>query len=282
MTTAEDLAAARTLLFVPGHRPDRFATAAASGADVIILDLEDAVAPRRKERARENVARYLDDAGPAVVRVNAAGTPWHDADLAMLGTRACAVMLPKAADPHLIEQLTARLRPDTPIIPLIETASGVLRATALCACPGVARAAFGSLDLAAQLGVDPTDRAALQHAQSMIVLASASAGLPEPIDGVTTTVTDDQAVRADADHGRRLGFTAKMCIHPHQLAAVRAVFTPSAEQQNWARAVLAAADGSATVLDGHMIDQPVVARARRLLAAAADPTETSTKETTHE
>jgi citrate lyase subunit beta/citryl-CoA lyase len=265
------LAAARTLLFVPGHRPDHFATAAASGADVIILDLEDAVAPQRKEQARENVARYLDDAGPAVVRINAAGVPWHEADLAMLGARACAVMLPKAEDPDPIEQLTARLRPDTPIIPLLETANGVLRAAALCACPGVGRAAFGSLDLASQLGVDPTDRDALEHAQSTIVLASASGGLPGSIDGVTTTVTDDQAIRADAEHGRRLGFTAKMCIHPNQLAAVRAVFTPSAEQQNWARAVLAAADGSATVLDGHMIDKPVVARARRLLAAAAGP-----------
>jgi citrate lyase subunit beta/citryl-CoA lyase len=99
----------------------------------------------------------------------------------------------------------------------------------------------------------------------VIVLASAAAGLPGPIDGVTTTVTDDRAVRVDAEYGRRLGFTAKMCIHPTQLAAVRAVFSPSAEQQRWARAVLAAADGSASVLDGHMIDQPVVARARRLL-----------------
>jgi citrate lyase subunit beta/citryl-CoA lyase len=272
MTIANRLAAARTLLFVPGHRPDRFARAAASGADLIILDLEDAVAPQRKEQARENVARYLDEAGPAVVRVNAAGTPWHEGDLAMLGARACAVMLPKAEDPHLIEQLTARLRPGTPIVPLLETANGVLGATALCAAPGVGRAAFGSLDLTAQLGVDPTDRDALQHAQSMIVLASAANGLPGPIDGVTTTVSDDQAVRADAEHGRRLGFTAKMCIHPDQLAVVRAVFTPAAEQQNWARAVLAAAaDGSATVLDGRMIDQPVVARARRVLAAAADP-----------
>jgi len=271
MTTAEHLAAARTLLFVPGHRPDRFAKAAASGADMIILDLEDAVGPQYKEQARANVARYLDDAGPAVVRTNAAGTPWHDADLAMLGTRACAVMLPKAEDPQLLEQLTAQLHLGTPIVPLLETATGLLHAAALCACPGVGRAAFGSLDLAADLGVDPADRDALQHARSMVVLASASCDLPGPIDGVTTTVTDDQAVRADAERGRRLGFTAKMCIHPSQLAAVRAVFTPSAEQQEWARAVLAAADGSATVLDGHMIDQPVVTRARRLLAAAAEP-----------
>ena len=96
-------------------------------------------------------------------------------------------------------------------------------------------------------------------------------------------MTDDRAVRADAEHGRRLGFTAKLCVHPNQLAAVRAVFTPSAEQQDWARAVLAAAaDGSAAVLDGHMIDQPVVARARRLLAAAADLDRDSTKETPDE
>jgi len=271
MTSAEHLAAARTLLFVPGHSPDRFAKAAASGADVIILDLEDAVAPQQKEAARANVARYLDEAGPAVVRVNAVGTPWHDADVEMLGGRACAVMLPKAEDPHVIEQVTGRLQRGTPIVPLLETSTGVLHAASLCAGPGVGRVAFGSLDLAAQLGVDPADRNALQHARSMVVLASASCGLPGPVDGVTTTVTDDQTVRADAEYGRRLGFAAKMCIHPTQLAAVRAVFTPSAEQQEWARAVLAAADGSATVLDGHMIDQPVVTRARRLLDAAGDP-----------
>ena len=265
MSIDERLAAARTLLFVPGHRPDRFAKAAGSGADVIILDLEDAVAPRDKEQARGHVARYLDEAGPVLVRVNAAATPWHDADLAMLGHRACAVMLPKAEDPGVIERLTARLRLGTPVIPLMETAAGVLRAPALCACPGVARAAFGSLDLAAQMGVDPADRDALHHARSVIVLASAAGGMPGPIDGVTTTVTDDRAVHADAEYGRRLGFTAKMCIHPTQLAAVRAVFSPSPEQQQWARAVLAVADGSATVLDGQMIDQPVVVRARRLL-----------------
>jgi citrate lyase subunit beta/citryl-CoA lyase len=265
MRIDERLSTARTLLFVPGHRPDRFAKAAGSGADAIILDLEDAVAPRDKEQARGDVARYLDEAGPVLVRVNAAGTPWHDVDLAMLGDRACAVMLPKAEDPDVIEKLTAGLRRGTPVIPLLETAAGVLRAPALCACPGVVRAAFGSLDLAAQLGVDPADRDALHHARSVIVLASAAAGLPGPIDGVTTTVTDDRAVRADAEHGRRLGFAAKMCVHPTQLAAVRAVFSPSTEQQDWARAVLAAADGSATVLHGQMIDQPVVARARRLL-----------------
>ena len=266
------LATARTLLFVPGHRPDRFARAAGSGADAVILDLEDAVAPPYKDRARENVARHLDGAGPAVVRVNAAGTAWHDADLAMLGARACAVMLPKAEDPQLIERLTARLRPDTPVVPLFETAAGVQGAAALSGCTGVARTAFGNLDLAAQLGVDPDDHDALRHARSMIVLASVAAGLPGPVDGVTTTVTDDQAVRKDAEHGRRLGFAGKLCIHPRQLATVGAVFAPSAEQQQWARAILAAAaDGSAAVLDGHMIDQPVVARARKLLDLGGNP-----------
>ena len=265
MRIDERLVTARTLLFVPGHRPDRFAKAAGSGADVIILDLEDAVAPRYKQQARDNVAHYLEKAGPVIVRVNAAGTPWHDADLAMLGERTCAVMLPKAEEPHLVERLTARLRRGTSIVPLLETAAGVLRAPALCACRGVVRAAFGSLDLAAQLDVDPADHDALRHARSVIVLASAASGLPGPIDGVTTTVTDDRAVRADAEHGRRLGFAAKMCVHPTQLAPVRAVFSPSPKQQEWARAVLAAADGSASVLDGQMIDQPVVVRARRLL-----------------
>jgi citrate lyase subunit beta/citryl-CoA lyase len=184
----------------------------------------------------------------------------------MVREHRCAVMLPKAEDPQIIAELAARLHPDSSILPLLETATGVLDAGKICAAPGVVRGVFGSLDLAAQLRVDPADRQALLHARSAVVLAAASAGLPGPVDGVSTAIRDRDVVRVDAEHGAALGFTGKLCIHPDQVAPVHAVFTPSAEQLRWAGAVLAASRGAVTVLDGRMVDKPVVDRARRLLA----------------
>ena len=275
MRTTSDLPGsvreARTLLFVPGHRPDRFAKAAAAGADLVILDLEDAVAAADKDRARDEVVAHLDGAGPAVVRVNGAGTPWYEADVAALRDRRCAVMVPKAEPGAALEDLMGRLAAGTPVVALVETASGVLGAAEVARIPGVTRLAFGSLDLAAQLDVDPADHAALTHARAAVVIACAAAGLPGPVDGVTPAVDDMEAVREDAEHGRRLGFTAKLCIHPRQLAAVRSVFTPSPARRAWARAVLALADGPVAVLDGQMVDAPVVARALSILATEGDP-----------
>lgn len=168
----------RSFLFVPGDRPDRFAKAAASGADVVVLDLEDAVAPGRKEQAREHVRHWLSGGNRAVVRINAAGTPWHDDDVAAVGA-AVAVMVPKAEEP---------LDLGVPTIPLIETAAGVLNAVAICAGKCVLRPALGSVDLAAQLGVDHRSHEALRHARSDLVLAAAAAGCGAPIDGVTTAL----------------------------------------------------------------------------------------------
>jgi citrate lyase subunit beta / citryl-CoA lyase len=148
-----ETADARTYLFVPGDRPDRFGKAAASGADVVILDLEDAVSPDHKEAARDHVSRWLERR-PAIVRINGIGTSWHDDDIAMAAghpAMVSAVMVPKAEDPQLLGSLIRRLPARTGIIPLIETAAGVLQAASLCGLPGVIRPAFGSLDLAAQL-----------------------------------------------------------------------------------------------------------------------------------
>jgi len=256
------VAAARSLLFVPGNRPDRFAKAAASGADVVVLDLEDAVAAAEKPGARTQVDGWLARGRRCVVRINAAGTEWFDDDVAMVRAHRCVVMLPKSEDPHVVRELAAR----SPVVPLLETATGVLRAREVCATQGVVRPAFGSLDLAAELAVDPADRLALMHARSAVVLTSASAGLPGPVDGVSTAIRDPDAVRADAEHSAALGFTGKLCIHPGQLASVHAAFDPSPEQVRWARTVLAAADGGVTALDGRMVDKPVLDRARGLLA----------------
>ncbi|MCR6484912.1 CoA ester lyase [Amycolatopsis sp. OK19-0408] len=262
-----NLSTARTFLFVPGDRPDRFGKAAASGADVVVLDLEDAVAPDRKPEARRHLRAWLREGGAAVVRVNAPGTPWHDDDLAMAAEAAAAVMVPKAEDPAALAAIARRV---PAIVPLVETAAGVLGAPAVCAAPSVVRPAFGSVDLGAQLGVDHRSHDALRHARATLVLAAAAAGCAAPIDGVTTALDDPAALRADTEHAAMLGFTAKLCVHPRQVDVVHDAFAPSEEDVAWARRVVAAAgDGAAVAHGGEMIDRPVLLRAQAVLARAA-------------
>ncbi|MFJ9174407.1 HpcH/HpaI aldolase/citrate lyase family protein [Streptomyces sp. NPDC102360] len=263
----EAIAAARSFLFVPGDRPDRYAKAHASGADLVIIDLEDAVAPADKDAARGHVAAWLAAGHRPVVRVNAPGTSWSEADLAMAAEHGCPVMVPKSEDPQALSEIAARTAGRCPVIALIETARGVLRAHAVSEAPGVVRLAFGNVDLAADLGVAHDDHLALAHARSQVVLAAAAAGLCPPIDGVTTGVRDTDALAADVTHGRRLGFAGKLCIHPAQLPPVASGFAPSDAELAWARSVLAAGD-TVTTVDGQMVDRPVLERARRLLAQA--------------
>ncbi|MGW1783986.1 HpcH/HpaI aldolase/citrate lyase family protein [Streptomyces sp. NPDC002143] len=256
------LASARTLLFVPGHRPDRFAKAAVSGADAIVLDLEDAVGPDAKTQARENVRAWLADGGTGIVRINAPGTPWYEEDVAAVDAGPCTVMLPKASQPGQVASLLDRLAPGSRVLPLLETAVGVLDARSVCAVPGVVRAAFGSVEL----GVDPDDRTALAYARSQIVLASAAAGVAPPLDGVTTAVDDEPGLTADTAHAAVLGFTGKLCIHPRQVPVVHTAFAPPRQERERAREIVdAAGDGSVAVVNGRMIDKPVVDRARHLL-----------------
>jgi len=254
------IAEARSFLFVPGDRPDRFAKAAAAGADVVVLDLEDAVAPAAKEEARAHVAAWLAEGHRAVVRVNAAGTPWHAADVAA-ARDAVAVMVPKAERPSDLDGLPS-------VLPLVETARGIAAAAGLCAAPGVVRPVFGSIDLAADIGVDPLSRTALLHARSSLVLAAAVAGCAPPVDGVTMALSDVDAVRDDTRHAVELGFTGKLCVHPRQVPVVHEAFRPSDEEVAWARSVLAVGDGVAAV-DGRMVDRPVLLRARRVLDRAS-------------
>lgn len=264
-----DLRLARSFLFVPGDRPDRFAKATASGADQVVLDLEDAVQPDRKDAARRSVAGWLAAGGTGLVRINGAGTEWHAEDVAMAAEHGCPVMLPKA-DADSATKVTRALRPDADMIALAETAAGVLGAAATCSAPGVVRVAFGSVDLGTEIGLDASDYDVLAMARSALVLASAASGLPAPIDGVTVGLRDADAVRTDAVAAAHLGFGAKLCVHPNQVVTVNEVFTPSdAECRQAAAVVQAAGAGGAGVLDGKMIDRPVLDRARRLLARAA-------------
>ncbi|MFC4003872.1 HpcH/HpaI aldolase/citrate lyase family protein [Prauserella oleivorans] len=267
----DEVARARTLLFVPGHRPDRFAKAAAAGADGVVLDLEDAVSPADKDAAREHVRAWLADGNAAVVRVNGADTEWHDDDLAALTGLVTVVMLPKSEAASEVTATAAALGSGSGIVPLIETAEGVLGAREICAAPVTVRPAFGSIDLAAQLGVNPDSQRALLQARSSLVLAAAAAGCAAPLDGVTAALDDQQRLVGDTEHALELGFTGKLCVHPRQIAPVHAALAPSEDELRWARGVLAAAAGeSVAVYEGQMVDRPVILRAQRILSRAGE------------
>jgi citrate lyase subunit beta/citryl-CoA lyase len=270
MTGEHDtLSLARSWLFVPGDRPERFAKAAASTADVVICDLEDAVAPAAKAEARAQVRSWLEAGGRACVRINAADTAWYEQDIDAIGAASglLAVMVPKAENADIIGTLSHALPHQVDVIALVETALGVVEINAIASAPRVVRLAFGSLDYA--LDIDAAhEPEALLLPRVQLVLASRSAGLPGPVDGVTTALQDRTALIADAGRARRLGLTGKLCIHPRQLADVNAAFSPTAADLAWAARVIAAFDGSAAVidLDGHMVDRPVFDRARRIVA----------------
>jgi len=266
---AELVRLARTLLFVPGNRPQRFGKAQAAQPDIVIIDLEDAVGPPEKDAAREHAAAWLAAGNAAMVRINAPDTAWHAADLALVAQHRMPVMVAKAERAEQLERIT-EMAPGAPLVPLIETAAGVRAVHELSAVAGVTRLAFGSIDLGNELGVNPDDRTALLLHRSLLVLASAAAGLAPPIDGVTTVFTETDTVTSDMRYARSLGVTAKLCIHPAQVAAVHRAMAPSESEIDWAGEVLAAAehaDGSAVAVNGQMIDVPVVERARRILAA---------------
>ncbi len=248
--------AATTFLFVPGDRPDRFGKAVACGADVVLLDLEDAVAPAAKDSARAAVAEWLES-NRAMVRINAPGTPWFAADAELVAGRGVPVMVPKAETPGVLAGFRE-------VVALVETARGVEGAGALAAVPSVRRLAFGSVDLAAELGVAPEDREPFAYARSRLVIASAAAGLAPPVDGVTTDLRDDSRLDEDVRYARRMGFGGKLCIHPRQVGPVRAGFAPTEAERAWARRVVTAGD-SVSVVDGRMVDKPVLARARHIL-----------------
>ncbi|MGM5068722.1 HpcH/HpaI aldolase/citrate lyase family protein [Rhodococcus qingshengii] len=264
--SARRAAVARTFLFVPGTRPDRFDKAAASGADVVILDLEDAVAGSDKDTARDNVVAWLAGGGQALVRVNSRTSPHWAGDVEAITEVGVAIMVPKADDPQALAELGEKV----PVVALIETARGVLAAPAISSVPGVVRTALGHIDLAAEIGVDPGERAALLHARSSLVIAAAAAGIDSPIDGVTTNLTDATVLESDVLYGKSLGFSGKLCIHPSQIKPARIALTPTSSEVEWAHRITAAlsADGGVVSVDGHMIDPPVVARATRILSTA--------------
>ena len=275
------LACARSFLFVPADRPERYAKALASGADAVIIDLEDAVAPAARAAARAALrtawpALAAADRARLLVRINAEGTPWHADDVALVAALVrqglAGVVLSKAECASTLAALAAAC-PGAALLPLVESAEGAAALDALAGAPQVLRLVLGHLDLQLDMGMAcGPDQAELAPLRWALVLASRRAGLAAPVDGVTTATGDAAALAQDTARSRRWGFGAKLCIHPAQIATVHATLAPSAAECAWAERVLAAAvaaAGGVCVLDGRMVDTPVITLARQTLERQA-------------
>lgn len=270
--------AARTYLFVPGNRPERFEKALQSGADRVVLDLEDAVAADAKAAARDAIAQWVTQA-PAnarariCVRINDTASTGFADDLRLLReTGLRELMLPKTESREQIGMVRAGL-PGARVLALVESARGIAQVDDIAAGSGVERLVFGTLDYALDLDLDiADDNEPLAYAASRLAIASRMADLAAPVAGVTPQLDDESRLLADLHWSRRHGLAAKLCIHPRQIAPIHAALAPGAEALDWARRVLAAeaASPGAARLDGRMIDRPVVLQAQRTLQRTGD------------
>ncbi|MCL1869116.1 MAG: CoA ester lyase [Promicromonosporaceae bacterium] len=263
------------LLFCPADRPDRFAKAL-DRADAVVLDLEDGVGHAHKEAARQAVVDNPLDPTRTVVRVNAAGTREHHADLAALARTAYRTVLLPKADGRFVGPLVTPDGAPYAVVALCETAAGVVAASALAARPDVVALAWGADDLVASLGgsssrlADGRYRDVARYARSSVLLAAGAAG-KAAVDAVHLDITDLDGLRDEATDAAAVGFAASLCVHPSQVPVIRAAYAPSDDDVAEARAVLAAAQRADGVfaLDGRMIDGPLLAQAHAVLRRAA-------------
>ncbi len=276
----------RSLLFTPGNHPRKVAKVFAAGADVAILDLEDAVAVGEKESARAPVIEALKAPRQCrgYVRVNAADTEFYAADLAaVIGPWLDGIVLPKvetaeqilSADEEIqrLEEAQGMEPGIIDIIPIIETAKGLAAVDAIAGSKTrVRRLSFGAVDFATDMGMRLTiNEAELIPARAAIALASRVAQLEAPLDSVWVHYRDNEGLVKSAERVRDMGYQGKMCIHPDQIAPVNGVFTPGDEEVERAEKIVAAFDaaeasGSASIqVDGFFVDYPVVEQARRTL-----------------
>jgi citrate lyase subunit beta / citryl-CoA lyase len=251
-----------------------------SGADAVVFDLEDSVEAGRKEEARRAIAAFLasgPSAGPQrLVRINSARSDWWLEDMAFIATLAAfdAVVLPKAEAPGQVEAV-ARAAGGRGVIPLLETARGILEAGAIASTAiEIPAIFFGAEDLTAEIGVPrTTDGEELLFARSQVVLAATTIGA-EAVDAVFVDIKALDALRRDSERARALGFRGKMAIHPGQIEVINQVFSPTSVEIERARRVVDAYEAASAAgdgvlrLDDRMVDAPVVTRARRLLARA--------------
>jgi (S)-citramalyl-CoA lyase len=264
----------RSALFVPATRPERIAKALASGADRVIVDLEDAVEEALKEQARDNLQRFLEEQPEAqvLVRVNAPEHWAHEGDLALCRRfpGVTGILLPKA---ETVAQVARTHATGKPVWPIIESAKGLVALGELAAAEGVDRLSFGSLDLGLDLGLRTGSEAAEQvlgHARYAVLLHSRAAGLAAPLDGVYPSIQDTEGLQRHVGFARDMGFGGALCIHPGQVEVIHRALRPSEAELDWARRVLEKARDGAGVftLDGQMVDAPVILRARATLQQA--------------
>ncbi len=276
-----------TLLFVPGNQPARFDKALASGAPGIVLDLEDAVTVNEKDLARQQVFDWLRQSSPSpaatrpwrAVRLNARQGPYFEADDAAFTESLChghapdLVVLPKVEAAAEIEDCLRRWQATgatvPPVLALIETALGVEQVAAIARVPGVAGLGFGAADLSADMGCEMAWEPLL-YARGRVAHAAALARVAL-LDVPHLALDDEAGLRADALRAKAMGFTGKLAIHPRQVAPIRDCFMPTAQQITQAQAIVDAAARSAgqvCVVDGRMVDEPVVRAARLTLARA--------------
>jgi citrate lyase subunit beta/citryl-CoA lyase len=271
MTTA--LPFVHSYLFVPASRPERFSKAVASGANAVIIDLEDAVGAADKTAGRNSLTNWLDSAEaranrvPILVKINCVNSGCFGEDLRVCRRPDIAgIVLPKAERADDIASASA----GAPVYPLVETALGFSRIAELAQAPRVQRLLFGAIDFKHDMGIDG-DEDELLFFRSQVVLASRIAGLLSPVDGVTTEIDDLDKIARDAAYTKRLGFGGKLCIHPNQVPIINRTFVPSENELRWANRVLDAAEsarGGAVALDGRLIDRPMVLTAQRIIEDA--------------
>ncbi len=278
LAVSAPLSRVRSVLFMPGNRPDMIAKIPEYRPDVAVADLEDAVATADKASARRLAAAAVDalDPGAAVVliRVNPVGSPWFDEDVhAAAASSAAGIVVPKLAAPgdvlRVRRALAASGRASAVVIGGVETARGIADAR-LVLTQGLSAVYFGAEDYVADMGGQRSRSGEeVLFARSMLCLTARIAGLPA-IDQAVVDVQDSEEFLADAQAGARLGYQGKTCIHPRQIALAHRVFSPSPEEVAHARAVLAAGAAGVGVLDGQMIDEVHVRMARAVLARPAD------------
>ncbi|MGR3621842.1 HpcH/HpaI aldolase/citrate lyase family protein [Pseudophaeobacter sp.] len=270
-----DLTSARSFLFVPGDRPERFGKAAASGAHAIIIDLEDAVAPEAKMKARHHAKKFLDQVAveKVLVRINGIESAFFEADLALSNHPSLSgVILPKA-DAESCSKVVQKL--ENPVWPLIETVRGLVDLREIVSLSDLGRLLLGTIDLSLDLGLEmdhPGGQTALDAARFMLVTNSRLGDLPPPIDGVFTNLDDTTGLQNATEHACASGMGGMMCIHPRQTSVVHAAFAPSEAEVEWAQAVVLASEGQKGSFQfrGKMVDKPVLDRAQGTLVALQD------------
>lgn len=266
------MALLRSILFVPATRVDRIPKALQSGADAVVVDLEDAVEFSAKESAREALEAFANENPDTrfLVRINDAKAKWFKDDIAMCSRLAnvTGVMLPKAESEQQIEAAAAAGKP---VYPILESALGIARVAEVCAAPGVARVSFGALDLTLDLNLDSDSAGAnalLDHVRCQISIHSRAAGIQAPLDGVYPDIKNIDGLAKTVSFAKGMGYAGVLCIHPSQVATIHEVFEPSAEEKEWAQRVLDAAQETglaAFKLDGKMVDMPVIEKAKQIL-----------------